>query len=62
MRKIYCTLLLLEIIVPAPTVQIAKAPERKEGMGSYSEPIIRGVTLVNSNRKKTGWQLKQPGL
>ncbi len=27
--------------------QIAKAPERKEGMGPYTQLIIRGVTLVN---------------
>jgi Amidohydrolase family len=27
--------------------QITKAPERKEGMGPYTQLIIRGVTLVN---------------
>lgn len=31
----------------ASTAQIAKAPERKEGMGPYTQLIIRGVTLIN---------------
>ena len=46
MRKIYCTLLLV-MTVMASTAQIAKAPERKEGMGPYTQLIIRGVTLIN---------------
>jgi cytosine/adenosine deaminase-related metal-dependent hydrolase len=47
MRKICCTLLLLVTTVMASTAQIAKAPERKEGMGPYTQLIIRGVTLIN---------------
>lgn len=46
MRKIYCTLLLVMTLM-ASTAQIAKAPERKEGMGPYTQLIIRGVTLIN---------------
>lgn len=46
MRKIYCTLLLVMTVI-ASTAQIAKAPERKEGMGPYTQLIIRGVTLIN---------------
>lgn len=46
MRKIYCTLLLV-MTVMASTAQITKAPERKEGMGPYTQLIIRGVTLIN---------------
>jgi len=39
--------LLLVTTVMASTAQIAKAPERKEGMGPYTQLIIRGVTLIN---------------
>jgi hypothetical protein len=46
MRKIYCTLLLVTTFL-ASTAQIAKAPDRKEGMGPYTQLIIRGVTLIN---------------
>jgi len=46
MRKICCTLLLV-MTVMASTAQITKAPERKEGMGPYTQLIIRGVTLIN---------------
>lgn len=46
MRKICCTLLLV-MAVMASAAQITKAPERKEGMGPYTQLIIRGVTLIN---------------
>lgn len=46
MRKICCTLLLV-LTVMVSTAQITKAPERKEGMGPYTQLIIRGVTLIN---------------
>lgn len=39
--------MLLVTTVMASTAQIAKAPERKEGMGPYTQLIIRGVTLIN---------------
>ena len=35
------------IIVVSNYAQIAKAPERNEGEGQYSQLIIRGVTLIN---------------
>lgn len=47
MRKIYFTLLLVMTVVMSSSAQIAKAPERKEGMGPYTQLIIRGVTLIN---------------
>lgn len=47
MRKIYFTLLLVMSVVMSSSAQIAKAPERKEGMGPYTQLIIRGVTLIN---------------
>ncbi|TAJ66676.1 MAG: amidohydrolase [Chitinophagaceae bacterium] len=47
MRKIHFTLLLVMTVVMSSSAQIAKAPERKEGMGPYTQLIIRGVTLIN---------------
>jgi len=50
MRKLMTGLLatiLLVMIGCVSQAQIAKAPERKEGMGPYTQLIIRGVTLVN---------------
>src|SRR5215218_7116845 len=46
MRKLiaifFCCFLLMKI-----NAQVAKAPERKEGDGPWSQLIIRGVTLIN---------------
>lgn len=47
MRKIYCVLLLLVMTAATSSAQVSKAPERKEGMGPYTQLIIRGVTLIN---------------
>ncbi len=47
MRKIYLAFAVSTIICFAATAQIQKAPERKEGMGPYTQLIIRGVTLIN---------------
>jgi len=47
MRKIHFTLLLVMTVVMSSSAQIAKAPERKEGTGPYTQLIIRGVTLIN---------------
>src|SRR6187431_820494 len=45
MRKILsCVCLLLSLTANS---QIAKAPEKKEGSGPYTQLIIRGVTLIN---------------
>lgn len=38
---------MLVLTVMVSTAQITKAPERKEGMGPYTQLIIRGVTLIN---------------
>ncbi len=38
---------MLVITFLASTAQITKAPERKEGLGPYTQLIIRGVTLIN---------------
>ncbi len=50
MRKLIISLLatiLCAGIYCVSQAQIAKAPERKEGMGPYTQLIIRGVSLVN---------------
>ncbi len=46
MKKI-TVLLFATFFVIAINAQISKAPERKEGMGPYTQLIIRGVTLIN---------------
>lgn len=46
MKKNLLSFLLL-ILVFAVSAQIPKAPEMKDGMGPYTQLIIRGVTLVN---------------
>ena len=48
MKKLFACLLILSVFGCSSAIaQIAKAPERKEGMGPYTQLIIRGVTLVN---------------
>jgi hypothetical protein len=50
MRKIFTclsTISLLCILSFASSAQISKAPEKKEGIGPYTQLIIRGVTLIN---------------
>ncbi|MCK9401980.1 MAG: amidohydrolase family protein [Chitinophagaceae bacterium] len=42
-----CATILFGMICMLSTAQIIKAPERKEGMGPYTQLIIRGVTLIN---------------
>jgi hypothetical protein len=45
MRKLFaCLFITLSLL---STAQIPKAPERNEGMGPYTQLIIRGVTLIN---------------
>lgn len=47
-RFIPAALLLVSLFTTLTVAaQIQKAPERKEGMGPYTQLIIRGVTLVN---------------
>jgi hypothetical protein len=45
MRKIF--VYLATVFVFTSNAQITKAPEVKEGMGPYTQLIIRGVTLIN---------------
>lgn len=46
MKKIL-SILLATCVCIIVDAQITKAPEKKEGMGPYTQLIIRGVTLVN---------------
>ncbi|MEO8172807.1 MAG: amidohydrolase family protein [Sediminibacterium sp.] len=46
MRKIFICLSAV-FFIAASNAQITKAPEVKEGMGPYTQLIIRGVTLIN---------------
>lgn len=48
MKKLFACLLILPVLGCSLAIaQIAKAPGHKEGMGPYTQLIIRGVTLVN---------------
>ncbi len=46
MKKYIC-LLATVYLINISYAQITKAPERKEGLGPYTQLIIRGVTLIN---------------
>ncbi|MDB5210764.1 MAG: amidohydrolase [Sediminibacterium sp.] len=47
MRKILASLSAIVFFIGTSNAQITKAPEVKEGMGPYTQLIIRGVTLIN---------------
>jgi hypothetical protein len=47
MRKILASLSAIAFFISTSHAQITKAPEVKEGMGPYTQLIIRGVTLIN---------------
>ncbi|HEX4958867.1 MAG TPA: hypothetical protein VFV46_11865, partial [Lacibacter sp.] len=45
MRKIYLAIVLLLNLYAS--AQVAKAPLKKEGVGPYTQLILRGVTMIN---------------
>jgi hypothetical protein len=47
MRKILICVTAIFFLITESSAQITKAPEVKEGMGPYTQLIIRGVTLIN---------------
>ncbi|KAA3638516.1 MAG: amidohydrolase [Bacteroidetes bacterium] len=50
MRKYVLLFFSLSFLFISPlSAQIEKAPDRKEGVGPFSQLIIRGVTLINGN-------------
>jgi hypothetical protein len=54
-NKWISALFIVIFLTVSSNAQIAKAPDRAEGDGQYSQLIIRGVTLINGTGAPAYW-------